>query len=137
MKKLFLLSVLMSASLYVFSQHKIENIKSKDLIFIFNNINQHFHFENKINSFNFYLVKQRSIKYYFNETEETLSDLYVGISEFDEQPLQQLFRISNVISIDTNNIKINEIGNKYIDIKYKIIENGKDVKLLSSKLFFK
>jgi hypothetical protein len=137
MKKMSFITILIFSSTFIFSQRKTEIIKSKELNFIFNNMYQHYRFETNNNSFNFFLVKQRSNKFYFDETDETLNDLYLGVSEFGEYPEQQLFRISNIISIDTNSIKFKEGVKKYIEFNYKIIENGRDIKVLNTKINYK
>jgi hypothetical protein len=116
-----------------YSQNTIEKIQSEELNFIFNHIRNHNHFESQSLSVNIYLVDQRSKKHYFKETDEVLSDLYVGVSEFGEHPNTKLFRISNIMSIDSNSVKIYESPKKYISFEYKILlKNGEDYKIVNS-----
>jgi len=85
----------------------------------------------------FYIVDQRSKKYYFKDTDEVLSDLYVGVSESGENSNTKLFRISNIMSIDTSSVKIYESPRKYISMKYKILmKNGEDFKIVNSVINF-
>ena len=134
--KYYILSFFLLVSILSFSQNTIEKIKSKELNFIFNHIRNHYHFESQSYSVNFYLVDQKSKKYYFKDTDEVLSDLYVGVSDFGEHPNTQLFRISNIMSIDSSSVKIYESPRKYISVKYKILINNEDYKIVNSVINF-
>ena len=135
--KYYILSFFLLVSILSFSQNTIEKIKSKELNFIFNHIRNHYHFESQSYSVNFYIVDQRSKKYYFKDTDEVLSDLYVGVSESGEHSNTKLFRISNIMSIDTSSVKIYESPRKYISMKYKILmKNGEDFKIVNSVINF-
>ena len=64
------------------------------------------------------MIKQRSRKSYFKYTDEQLNDLYIAISEFDETPKQQLFRINNIYDLNADKIKISD--SLSLKIKFKI-----------------
>ena len=135
--KTLLTTLILFFCLSSYSQNTTEKIQSKELNFIFNHIRNHNHFESQSYSINFYLVDQRSKKYYFKDTDEVLSDLYVGVSESGEHSNTKLFRISNIMSIDTSSVKIYESPRKYISMKYKILmKNGEDFKIVNSVINF-
>ncbi len=135
--KTLLTTLILFFCLSSYSQNTTEKIQSKELNFIFNHIRNHYHFESQSYSVNFYIVDQRSKKYYFKDTDEVLSDLYVGVSESGEHSNTKLFRISNIMSIDTSSVKIYESPRKYISMKYKILmKNGEDFKIVNSVINF-
>ena len=134
--KTLLTTLILFFCLSSYSQNTTEKIQSKELNFIFNHIRNHYHFESQSYSVNFYIVDQRSKKYYFKDTDEVLSDLYVGVSESGEHSNTKLFRISNIMSIDTSSVKIYESPRKYISVKYKILINNEDYKIVNSVINF-
>ncbi len=117
MKKYFLLIFLL-LSLSSYSQIDIRKVKSKELTFALNNINKDYKFETEKHLIKFFMIKQRSRKSYFKYTDEQLNDLYIAISEFDETPKQQLFRINNIYDLNADKIKISD--SLSLKIKFKI-----------------
>jgi hypothetical protein len=99
MKKLLLLFILFSF-LVVFSanaqQLPVQKVNNTSLSYVLNNIRSTHTAETAGISVNVYVVSNKSGSAKQPETHEVTDNIYIAVSEFDEQPKQSLFVIKNL-----------------------------------------
>lgn len=105
---------------------QIIKANNNNLSYILNNIRTSFTSETKTISVKLYQVSNKSGSAKQPETDEVTDNLYVAISEFDEQPKQMLFVIKNVYA--PKNITLSPQPDQKIKLTFVYKDKGQPQK---------
>lgn len=105
-----------------FSQHiKAEKIDDTNIVSLLNNVREYRQFKSAGLTTKLFVISNPSGSALIPEGDEVTDNIYIAISEYDEQPKQSLFCVKNVYAI--SKIQLEKAVKNTISISFSYIEH--------------